>query len=153
MNISMWIERKYSTEYSDCPARGLRLKFYDGFDPENRRKLTDFCNFLRKAYFFPICVYVCMVNVEKFPSPDAGHTYFGIFYDNGDCKRKTYPRICVAAHFESDAQFFDVCYTIVHELTHYFQWYFLEDDKRSDRSLEIEANRWADYLTGEYFAK
>ena len=39
-NISMWIERKYSTEYSDCPARGLRLKFYDGFDPE---KFIDFC--------------------------------------------------------------------------------------------------------------
>lgn len=36
----------------------------------------------------------------------------------------------------------------------YYQWYFLEEDKRTSRSLEIEANRWAkiilDYYYNEY---
>ena len=41
-------------------------------------------------------------------------------------------------------------FTILHELTHYFQWYFLQDETRTDRSLEIEANRYAYWLLNEY---
>ena len=149
----MWIEKEYSQNYKDCPAQGLRLKFYNDFSDAQKSSLKEFCNFLRKKYFFPIRVYMLLCNTQKFKDPDDGHLYSGIFYDNGDCRRKTYPRICVAAHFDNENQFLDVCYTIAHELTHYFQWFFLEDEKRSGRSLEIEANKWADYLTGEYFAK
>ena len=45
----------------------------------------------------------------------------------------------------------DVLHAVAHEITHYFQWYFLEEDKRTDRSLEIEANKWAMYILGIYY--
>lgn len=44
----------------------------------------------------------------------------------------------------------DVLHLVAHELTHYFQWYFNQFDNRSNRSLEIEANRWANYLVDLY---
>ena len=42
---------------------------------------------------------------------------------------------------------------MAHELTHYFQWYFLEDEARTDRSLEVEAGKWARYLVAEYLSE
>ena len=48
-------------------------------------------------------------------------------------------------HNNSEEEF--SCYfNIIHELTHYFQWYFYEDKEKSNRSLEINANKWANYI-------
>lgn len=40
---------------------------------------------------------------------------------------------------------------IAYFLTFYYQWYFYEFDKRSDRSLKIEATKWKNYILNEYF--
>lgn len=61
-------------------------------------------------------------------------------------KGAKYPCIYVAAN--TDLRYLE--FTILHELTHYFQWYFLQDETRTDRSLEIEANRYAYWLLNEY---
>ena len=65
-----------------------------------------------------------------------------------DEKRKTYPRISIAAKVDNN-NLIDI-YTLAHEITHYYQWYFLEEEKRTDRSLEIEANKWAKYIVNSY---
>lgn len=58
-------------------------------------------------------------------------------------------------HFDSSVNAYErkECvrfFTIAHELTHYFQWFFYEDMHRTNRSLEIEATRWAKYLLQQY---
>ena len=64
-----------------------------------------------------------------------------------------YPRICIAARAQTPEAQEDVLLAMAHELTHYFQWYFLEDEARTDRSLEVEAGKWARYLVAEYLSE
>ena len=68
-----------------------------------------------------------------------------------DEKRKVYPRISIAARVSKNNSLKDILFAIAHELTHYYQWYFLEENKRSNRSLEIEANKWSKYILEIYF--
>lgn len=148
----MWIEKKDKKEYNDFRQQGLRLKFYPGLTEDDHREYCLFCNWLRKQYFFPVRVYLCFVAQKAFYDMNDGHKYYGVFYSDLECKERgaIYPRIFVAAKSESKDERASCIFTIIHELTHYFQWYFYEDEKRSDRSLEIEANRWARYLLWKY---
>ena len=43
-----------------------------------------------------------------------------------------------------------VFFSLSHELSHYFQWYFLNEERRSDRSLEIQASKYATRITNDY---
>ncbi len=79
------------------------------------------------------------------------HRYHGAFYSMDDEKRRIYPRISIAANVGDKYSLQDIFFTLAHEITHYYQWYFLEDNKRTDRSLEIEANKWAKYILELYF--
>jgi hypothetical protein len=45
---------------------------------------------------------------------------------------------------------FSVYHSLSHELTHYFQWYFFDDHKKSDRSLEVQASKYADRVFKDY---
>ena len=151
--MTEWIEKKYKTEYDDCYVRGLRLKFYDGITAYEREEIVKFCKWIRENYFFPIRVNVCFVAQKKFKSPDDGHLYSGIFYSPDEIEFLQYPRIFVATEFKDAKERYEVLFTLAHELTHYYQWNFMEDEKKSDRSLEIMANRWSTYILKEYGGK
>ena len=69
-----------------------------------------------------------------------------IFHTRRIAKRAKYPCIYTAAN--TDLRYLK--FTILHKLTHYFQWYFLQDETRTDKSLEIEANRYGYWLLNEY---
>lgn len=147
----LWIlkEDKYEFENS-AQASGLRLTFYNNISPQDKQLCLNFCKFLRKIFYFPIRVNITFVAQEKFKDPVDGHTYYGIFYSNSESKRKIYPRVFIALKTRNKSDEDNVLLTISHELTHYFQWYFFEDEKKTDRSLEVEANKWANYLVGMF---
>ena len=67
-----------------------------------------------------------------------------------DEKRRIYPRISIASKIAQGNSMNDVFFVLAHEITHYYQWYFLEEDKRTARSLEIEANKWSKYIVDFY---
>ena len=67
-----------------------------------------------------------------------------------DEKRKIYPRISIASKVTKNNTSEDILFSLAHEITHYYQWYFGEEDKRTGRSLEIEANKWSGYIVGLY---
>ena len=143
----LWIQKSNKIEYENsAKASGLRLKFYSDIYVRDKQLCLNFCNYLRKNYFFPIRVYISFVAQDKFKDPVDGHIYYGIFYPNNECQRKIYPRIFIAAKTYNKYDEYNLLLTIAHELSHYYQWYFFEDEKRTDRSLEIEANKWAKYL-------
>ena len=149
----MWIGKEEKEEYLDCSVRGLRLKFFAGLTEAERNACKSFADWLRRYYFFPIRIYVCLVPQKAFYHPDDGHIYYGVFYSGEAEKRKIYPRICIAARAQTPKAQEDVLLAMAHELTHYFQWYFLEDEARTDRSLEVEAGKWARYLVAEYLSE
>ncbi len=150
----VWIERKYRQEclqYTDT-SFGIRLKFDDGIDYDLIHQVNKLVLYLRKNYYFPVRCNICITNHRRYHSKVDGHIYYGIFYDNADVcpKRKIYPQIFVAGQLWEHRETDDVLFAILHELTHYYQWFFDEEEKRTDRSLEIEANKWAQYILDRF---
>lgn len=140
-----WIEKKYKNEYiNSAHATGIRYKFIDYVDEITKNEIKNFICYIRKQYYFPIRLNISLYNYESFKHED-GHKYYGIFYD-GDNSKKIYPKINIAAKTTNRNPVEDIIFAIAHEITHYYQWYFLEDKNRTHRSLEIEANKWAAYI-------
>ena len=150
-----WIDKEYKSYYKDsAKASGIRYKYYnygEDFDKSTIEDIRKFIIFLRKNYYFPIRLNILFCDTHSFKHYADNHTYFGAFYSADYQKRKVYPRISIAARVTKNNSLKDVLFTLAHEITHYYQWYFLEDDKRTNRSLEIEANKWANYILDVYF--
>lgn len=149
----LWIQKSDKKEFEgSAKSFGLRLTFCSEIDQQDKQLCLKFCGFLRREFFFPIRVNISFIAQEKFKDPDDGHNYYGIFYSNSESQRKRYPRIFIATKTHNKNDEYNLLFTIAHELSHYFQWYFLEDEKRTDRSLEAEANKWAEYIVEMYYS-
>ena len=148
--IIMWINIIYKEKYQDSKKRGLRLRFEKSVDLDIRNQCISFCQWLRKNYYFPIRIYIYLYdNIYFINKVERGGKTCGLFFDGNELTKKL-PRIWIAVRQKAGIE--GVLLTIAHELTHYYQWYFLETEERSSRSLEIEANRWAYFLLQEYYA-
>lgn len=154
----MWIELKDKKYYLDSSLNGLRLRFYSGVDSDVKKECKDFCRWLRKKYWFPVRVNCNFFNYTYFlaNSQNDKDSVADFYYSKND-NDKTIPTIWIATgeikkRKPGERKTIIQCFqhNIAHELTHYFQWYFLQFDKRTDRSLEIEATKWSDYLLCEY---
>lgn len=150
-----WIEKEDKKYYlNSAKASGIRYKFYDygyDFDECTIEAINKFIVFLRKNFYFPIRLNILFSNTQFFRHHIDNHKYYGAFYSMDDEKRKVYPRISVASKVTKNNPLEDVLFILAHEITHYYQWYFEDEDKRTDRSLEIEANKWSRYIMDLYF--
>lgn len=146
----MWIEKIEKNEYQkSAKLEGLRC-FYEDIGQETIIEIKSFIKYIRKNYYFPIRCKIFFTNESNYKSFFDGHRYYGIFFDKSTEKRKVYPQIYVASKITKFNKIEDVLFTLLHELTHYYQWYFYEEKIRTNRSLEIEANKWARYILQEY---
>ncbi len=150
-----WIDKEDRKYYKDsAKASGIRYKFYNygnDFDEHTMEAVKKFIVFLRKKYYFPIRLNILFCDTQAFRHHIDNHTYYGAFYSMDDEKRKIYPRISIASKVTKNNTLEDILFALAHEITHYYQWYFLEEDKRTSRSLEIEANKWSRYIVDLYF--
>ena len=116
--------------YSDsAPKSNLSLHFAHELAPESKKGICNFVRYLRKEFYFPIRCNVYFCNQEKFRSSKGGYCY-GLFYSNKECNRRIYPQIYIPANLALHEVYNSLC----HELTHYFQWYFLDDEQKNNRS-------------------
>lgn len=152
----MWIDKEFKKIYSNSSVKGLRLKFSKHIDDKLKEEIIGFIKFLRRKYYFPIRCTIFIKHNNEFYEEDNSKKTIGYFYYYEDHLKKT-PFIWIATgryHYfpsiKKEKEMKNILFTIAHELTHYFQWYFLEIDFRTDRSLEIEANKWANSLIIEY---
>ena len=152
--LNLWINKNDRQKYKNCTANaeGIRIKYSSKLDQTVVDNVRSLIKFLRKNYYFPIRCNICITYNRNYKSSEDGHHYYGIFYDNEGLykNRNIYPQIAVAAATHKGRTIEDVMFTLLHELTHYFQWIHKEDKYRSDRSLEIEATKWSDYILSEY---
>lgn len=140
-NDFLWItntEENIRFYSNSAPKSNLSLHFATAIDRNIKKNICRFVNYLRKEFFFPIRCNIYFCNQEKFHSSKGGSCY-GIFYSNEESKGRIYPQIYIPANMD----LFSIYYSLSHELTHYFQWYFFDDNKRSNRSLEIQASKYA----------
>lgn len=132
--------------YSDsAPKSNLSLHFASDIDHKVKKNIRRFVRYLRKEFFFPIRCNIYFCDREKFHSSRGGYCY-GIFYSNEESKGRIYPQIYIPANMNQ----FYIYYSLCHELTHYFQWYFLYDKEKNDRSLEIQASKYAARIMDDY---
>ena len=131
--------------YSDsAPKFNISLHFASAIDDSTKKHICNFVRYLRKEFFFPIRCNIYFCNQKKFHSSKGGYCY-GIFYSNEESKGRIYPQIYIPANMD----LYSVYHSLSHELTHYFQWYFLEEN-RSDRSLEVQASKYATRILEDY---
>lgn len=158
----MWIEKKDKNEYCDSRKKGLRLVFRSVADDRFKAKILSFAKWLRRRYWFPIRVEIRFISNEEIYINESKSVValfnYQIDWDNVTAEEKVCPLIYIATgkyqkqlkKHGFEETIYNYIFSIVHELTHFYQWYFYEYEKRSSRSLETEANSWAYFLTGEF---
>ncbi len=132
--------------YSDSAAKSnLSLHFASDIDIDAKNSICRFVRYLRKEFYFPIRCNIYFCNQEKFHSSKGGYCY-GIFYSNDESIRLIYPQIYIPVN----NNLYQVYNSLCHELTHYFQWYFLDNKEKSNRSIEVQASRYATRILEDY---
>lgn len=121
---------------------GIRFRFEKGVHPDIRALFLDFGKWLRKNYVFPIRVTVCVKACEMVRLL-SGRMAYGAFrwFDTfeepsiripaGDYAKRSEEVGCASA---AEA----ILSSLVHELTHYFQW--VNRIEQTDRGSEWQAN-------------
>lgn len=113
-------------------------------------EIKNYVKYLRHRYFFPIRCKVHFCYQEKFLSKGRKSNCYGIFLWDEDDKK--HPEIFVPVlEKRKIIELKYIFFSLNVLLTYYFQWYFFQDKERSHRSLEIEATKYANYLTYNYF--
>ena len=151
---NLWIERKDRPQYLSytATATGLRVRYADRLDPLVVDNINALIAFLRKRFFFPVRCNIYLTNHKRYSSQTDGHLFYGIFYDNEKvCEKKyIYPQIFVAADLHRHLTVEDVMFTLLHELTHYYQWLFDAENGRSDKCVEAEATKCANRILEDF---
>ena len=151
----LWILRKERDQHCGrAAATGLRVRYADAIDREIRTNLDGLIRYLRRLYFFPVRCNVYITNHESYRSERDGHVYYGVFYDNEGVypKKKLYPEIYVAGRARERFEIEHIMFSLLHELSHYYQWVGDREKERTDRSIESEATRWANRILEAYKA-
>ena len=156
----MWIERKNKKYYLDSKKKGLRVR-YSAItlpDPALKKAISCFIKWITTQYFFPIRCNVIIKPCPYFISREEkrNRSYGDFYYYDNSINKTPFIWIASGKYYTSknkQGNIENILFTIAHELTHYFQWYFYEYENRSDRSLEIEANKWARYLVGDFLVE
>ena len=150
--INMWIEMVEKKDYENSSKlTGLRVSFDKRIEKERTIEIKKFADWLRQRYYFPIrCnIHICYCSYfEKCDQVDWETD--GAFYYKDNCL----PTISIAGYPRKKSKDKDFHIQIqarmVYYLTFYFQWFFYEFEKRTDRSLRIEAKKWQNYIMDEY---
>lgn len=148
----IWINKDCKAQYADSKKQGLRLLFHRDIPDDYVDEIKKYVKYLRKLYFFPIRCKVHFCYQESFLSNDRKHKRYGLFlYDENDEK---FPEIYVSILEKGKlSELKYIIFSLNILITYYFQWYFYQDEERSYRSLEIEATKYAKYLTCDYLKK
>lgn len=141
--MNPWKSKKHKKIYENSNVRtGIALRFEKGVHEDIKSLFIDFAKWLRINYYFPIRV-VVYVKESVTVTLRNGNVAWGSFryFDTYD---EPYIRI-PAGDYAERAEFvgkeeaaYAVLSSLVHELTHYFQW--INQFEQSDRGSEWQAN-------------
>lgn len=132
---------------------GLRLVFDKGVDEELRCACKQFAKYLRQEYFFPVRVPMYFKNQKKVKCMDGDYAY-GTFFRPYSYQDEPYIRIAVRdfritySKYGRNNACFSIFQTMVHELTHYFQW--VNGLKLTPIGEERQATMYEHYVLDEY---
>ena len=147
----MWIELIEKNKFDSGKLSGLRIIFDKKIDVKRKEEVKKFAKWLRRHYYFPIrCdIQVCCCSYFEKADDDDVESVVDFYYKDGFL-----PCIKVASYPNKKSQdknyYIQIQARIAYALTFYYQWFFYEFDKRSDRSLKMEATKWQNFIMDKY---
>ena len=138
--MNLW--QRYKLNRKDLEtSNGISLHFEKGIEPEFRKLCIQFVSWLRKNYSFPVHINVYIKDCEKIRLIGGQMAYGGFRYFEN---RAPYIRIPariepnVREAYEDIEIYYSILSSLVHELTHYYQW--VSQLAQTDAVSERQAN-------------
>lgn len=149
--MGLW--NSFKTKNNDRKSsQGISLSFEKGIDPDLRNEYIRFVKWLRKNYIFPIHINVYVLNCEKVKLLDGRLAYGSFRWYSKRNPRIKIPSLINYADFQgmTKREIYDsVLSSLVHELTHYYQW--LINPQQDDHSSERQANYYRFRILDKYY--
>ena len=126
--MNIWKITKWQDYYDGHPHRsGLRVRYEKNVDFEVKRAIKECVEWLRSEYVFPKRVRMYVKASRRIKALN-GENVCATFFRPGDRDVEPYIRIATGDYREllqawgKDNALASILHTIMHELTHYFQW-------------------------------
>lgn len=154
--MNPWKTKKYKKIYKNSNIRtGITLRFDKGVHEDIRALFIDFTKWLRINYDFPIRIVVYVKESETVTLRN-GNIVWGsfAFFDTFD---EPYIRIPTGDYLQQAEAVgkkeaaYTILSSLVHELTHYFQW--VNQFEQTDRGSEWQANYYRYRIIDLYLDK
>ena len=150
--MNLW--QKYEKTHCERSNQGISFHYEKGLDQELREFYLNFSKWLRDKYVFPIHVTVYVLNQEKVRLRN-GMLQYGSFR----WYPKRSPRIKVPSKVEAalleecslDEVYLMILSSLVHELSHYFQW--VSGLQQTNAVSERQANYYRFRIIEQFFAE
>jgi hypothetical protein len=139
--------------YDQVKRKGLRFRFKKSVDLNVRRACLDFGKWLRSNYDFPIRVVIYFKETPYIKALD-GTLVSATFFEPFSKLDEPYIRISTGdfernqIEWGTDNALAAVLGSIVHELTHYYQW--VNDIELTEIGFERQASHYSDRIISEY---
>lgn len=152
--MDIWKTKKWQKYYNGRIYRsGLRIRYEKNVEPEVKRAIRECAEWLRLEYVFPKRVNMYVKSTERIKAKN-GENVCGTFFRPADRDVEPYIRIATGDFsklFEKwgkDNALASILRTIMHELSHYFQW--LNDLDLTYIGEERQATNYSRKLIQEY---
>ena len=106
-------------------SNGISLRFEKGVESEFRKLCIQFVNWLRKNYSFPVHINIYIKDCEKIRLLGGQLSYGGFrYFENRAPYIRIPARIApdIREAYEDIENYYSILGSLVHELTHYYQW-------------------------------
>ncbi len=151
MNLWQTFEIK---NFHNGDDQGVSFHYEKGIEDDLKKKYISFAKWLRKNYIFPVHINVYILNCEKVRLL-SGTLAYGSF--RWFPKRNPMIRVPSAieegllSEFTKEEIYEQILSSLVHELTHYYQWVL--DLRQSDATSERQANYFRYRIIHKYNAE
>ncbi len=153
--MHIWTANDWKTNLEKNALRreGVRFRYEKDVDPEVKRACSQFANWLRTQYYFPLRVSVYVKGTKTISTKD-GEIVVGSFFEPFSYLDEPYIKIATGDYDELSSELgvdnalASILLTLAHELTHYYQW--INNIQLTPIGRERQATRYANYIIDEY---
>lgn len=156
--MNIWFSEKWKRRYS-CPMTqkiirsGVNLRCDKKVNAEVKTACKEFLKWARKNFVFPIKVPIYVKAYKRIKTKDKDMACGTFFWPNS-IYDEPYIKIAIGDYEEllrengRDNALASILYSLIHELTHYFQW--INGVKDPDVELESQAEKCAEEILNIY---
>lgn len=151
-NMNLWQNFEMSRNQSFVNQK-IICHYDDGIDAELKKLFYSFTEWLRNNYVFPVGINIYILNCEKIRLRN-GQMAYGSFRwypkKNPVIKIPSAVEKSLLDEYTTEEIYEQILSSLVHELTHYFQWVL--SLKQSDAVSERQANYYRYRIIEKYYS-